>query len=127
MARSAPPVMAPPAKAALARAGAVPPRDAHGKRADTVIAEGVAGTAMIAWSQAQGGILDDDAIDDLLALLLQWRRAMPATQASATVESAPVATLATLSSAPWVAPFSLITLLAVVLTLLLTASAFWQD
>ncbi len=52
----------------------------------TVIAEGVAGTAMIAWSQAQGGILDDAAIADLLALLLQWRRAIPATPATSSAE-----------------------------------------
>ena len=97
----------------------------------TVIAEGVAGTAMIAWSQLEGGILDNGVMDDLLALLLQWRRAMPATQAAASAEIVdefvPELIWATLNSAPWVPLFSFLSLLAVVLTLVLTASALWQD
>ena len=97
----------------------------------TVIVEGVAGTAMIAWSQLEGGILDNGVIDDLLALLLQWRRAMPATQATASDEivneSVAGVIQATLNSAPWVPFLSFLSLLAVVLTLVLTASAFWQD
>ena len=99
----------------------------------TVIAEGVAGTAMIAWSQAQGGILDDAAIDDLLALLLQWRREMPVTQTTvsdaandaasdaasdAANDAAPAdVVMDRLNSAPWVSLLIFLSLLAVVITL----------
>ena len=74
-----------------------------------VIAVGVPGTAMVAWSQAQGGILDESAIDDLVAQLLSWRRAMPAQAASnAPGSDSAGVMLATLNAGPWVLPLSLL-------------------
>ncbi|MBK8048441.1 MAG: c-type cytochrome [Anaerolineales bacterium] len=88
-----------------------------------VIANGVAGTEMIAWSQAQKGPLDDRSVDELAALVRDWRSAAAG---PAPTPPQPVARSA-VSPGPWVLPFALMTAVVYGLTLLLGAIGFWKD
>jgi mono/diheme cytochrome c family protein len=88
-----------------------------------VIAGGVPGTEMVAWSQANGGLLDDRTLDELSSLVTGWRRAA---QPSPTPELVRAAILPG-PPGPWVFPFGVITFVSFAMTLILLAVGFLKE
>jgi len=86
-----------------------------------VIATGVPGTEMVAWSQANGGLFDDRALDDVASLVQGWRIAAQPTPTPVLVRAA----LPT-QPGPWVLPFGIITLVSFAMALMLIATGYWK-
>ena len=88
-----------------------------------VIAGGVPGTEMVAWSQANGGLLDDRTLDDLALLVTGWRTVAQPSPTPVTLRAASVP----IQLGPWVLPFSAITLVSFTLTLTLLAIGYLRE